>query len=488
MESGLSSYRRWIFAGLWLLPVLFWLETTLRPIGEPDLFFYFALIENYLKVGYWPVTDPFLFTLPQAPLMSLHQWLGYWIFYVPYRTCGWAGPILVKSAVVGAIFLIPLLRFWRVARRVPFYFPAAWTLALFIAHHRFRERVSLFGDLSVLLLVSGLLWAREKRWFWMALPALFFLWAQMHPSYPLGWVILIASFALRRPASWTRGQLISLTLCLLAPLLNPLGVEGVLYPFQFTLDIEPYLRQYVVEWLPLTDDRLYQFRFLYIPLITFIPWLAYRLWCTRHERQVFTWFLFVLSVALCLKSVRFGMMAQALFLILLTHLEFNRGQARSTLRLAAVGAFCLAVLGVKIYWSPRLEPTPSARFGIDASYFPEAAVDDLNRTHPRLHIFNSFGFGGYLAWRWQADPQIFFHGFSTNFQFFESNYNQPQESEIELDRVISRFDIGLFLLSKLGNDDNFIHLLEVHKGWQKIREDQVSVIFAKRDPRVFREP
>lgn len=478
-----------MWTALWIVPLLFWLETSVRPIAEPDLFFYFALIENYLRHGHWAQLDPFLFTLPDDPLMSLHQWLGYWFYYAPYRLIGWAGPILLKTLVVGAIFALPLIPFWRNRERIPFYFPALWTLALFVAHHRFRERVSLFGDLSVVLLVSGLLWARGSRWFWCTLPVLFLVWAQVHPSYPLGWVILVGSFIVRATRTWARGELISLALCIVAPLANPLGLDGVLYPFVFTRDIEPYLRQYVAEWLPLTDSRLFPFRFLYIPLISFIPYLAWRLWRERRKLDWLPWFIFAVAVGLCMKSVRFGMLAQGLFLLLITHVDRERDSTvRNVPRLAAVAAFCLLILAIKVEWSPQIAPTPEARFRIDETYFPRAAVDDLERARPRMHVFNSFGFGGYLAWRWQGDPKIFFHGFSTNFKFYEENYNQPQESPAELDAVIRRFDIGLFILSKLGNDDNFIHLLETHEGWQKIREDQASVVFVKRDPRVFGEP
>lgn len=480
--------RKFLNRAVWIIPVLLWMECSLRPVAEPDLFFYFALVERYLTTGHWPITDPFVYTLPNDVLMTLHQWLGYWVYYLPYKALGWSGPILLKSAFVALFFCIPLLPFWLKKKPLPFYFPLAWTLAIFVAHHRFRERVSLFGDLFTLLLSSGLLWCAEMRWFWYSLPVMFLLWAQMHPSFPLGWVILAAFFALRPPRKWQRHMVISTGLCLLVPLLNPLGVEGTLYPFTFTLNIEPYLRQYVVEWLPLTDSRLFAFRFLYVPFFTFVPLLAYLLWRQRREARLFEWFLLVLATALTLKSVRFGLMAQGIFLALITTVELRRpmiAKVRSWI-IVLIALLCVAIAGVKISLSSRLNLSLAQRFNVDTGYFPEAAVDSLNIMKPNLHIFNSFGYGGYLAWRWQGNPAIFFHGFSTNFKFYEDNYNHPQEGQKELDELIKKYDIGIFLLSKLGNDDNFIHILDKHSGWQKIREDNAAVIFAKRDPRAFR--
>lgn len=477
-----------LWAGLWLIPVLLWLDCCLRPISEPDLFFYFALVEQYLRSGVWPALDPFLYTLPSEPLMSLHQWLGYWIYYGPYALLGWAGPILVKTLLVGAVFCLPLKG---LRRARPIYLPALWTLSIFVAHHRFRERVSLLGDLFVVGLVVGLLTRADRRGFWLTLPVLFLLWAQLHPSYPLGWAILL-SFWVTNWQFRNRMRLIATALCFGTPFLGPMGWEGVLYPLQFSMTIEPYLRQYIVEWLPLTDSRLFGFRFLYLPFFTLIPWLSWHLWCQRREGRWFHLMIFILAVGLTIKSVRFGLMAQGLFLCLITVLAQKHDliprwlRQRRTTILTLVFIVALGIAGLKLSSSSTLGQSLPERLRIETTYFPEDAVNFLNQMKPNKHIFNSFGFGGYLAWRWQGDPPIFFHGFSTNFKFYEANYNLPQENQMELDAVIRRYDIGIFLLSKMGNDDAFIQLLKTRSDWQNVREDMASVIFVKRDPGVFK--
>ncbi|MGZ3721630.1 MAG: hypothetical protein ACXVA9_01785 [Bdellovibrionales bacterium] len=472
---------------IWIIPFFLFLECSVRPVAEPDLFFYFALVEKYLSTGHWPITDPFVYTLPGDSLMTLHQWLGYWVYYLPYQLLGWSGPIILKSTAVLVFFCIPLIPFWLRRKPLPDYFVLVWTLAVFVAHHRFRERVSLFGDLFILLLSAGLVWCSHKRWFWYSLPVLFWAWAQMHPSFPLGWVILAMFFILRPRREWQIYEVAAAALCLVMPVLNPMGLDGTLYPFRFSRDIEPYLRQYVVEWLPLTDSRLFEFRFLYIPFFTMLPLTVWRLWSQRREARLFEWFLLALASALTLKSVRFGLMAQGIFLTLIVNNELRQPLFQKSWRWALIplATICAAITVYKINLSNRLNLTIAERFYIDTNYFPEASVDALNLMKPQLHIFNSFGYGGYLAWRWQGNPGIFFHGFSTNFKFYEDFYNHPQEGQKELDEVIAKYDIGIFLLSKLGNDDNFIHILDRHQGWQKIREDRAAVIFAKRDARVF---
>jgi hypothetical protein len=205
----------------------------------------------------------------------------------------------------------------------------------------------------------------------------------------------------------------------------------------------------------------------------------------------FEWLMFAMAVALNAKSVRFGLMAQGIFLALLASVELRRENRPAWkpkellwLRLL-VATLSVVVICFKLGRSNSLVLPFMDRFKVDTSYFPEEAVDVLTKLNPQMNVFNSFGFGGYLAWRWGGKRKIFFHGFSTNFKFYEDNYNLPQENQAELDKVINKYSIGVFLLSKLGNDNNFINLLNQHPGWQKIREDDAAVVFAKRDARLF---
>lgn len=484
---SMQKFSRYVAHLSWLIPLFLFLECSVRPVAEPDLFFYFALVERFLKTGAWPVGDPFVYTLPSDSLMTLHQWLGYWVYYLPYLAFGWTGTILLKTAALLLFLCVPLLPFCLKRKPLPFYFPLLWTVSVFITHHRFRERVSLFGDTLTLLLSAGLIWCSEKKWFWYTLPFGFLLWAQLHPSFPLGWAILGGWFLLQNPRRWQKHQVICATLCLLTPLFNPMGVEGTLYPFRFSRDIEPQLTQFVVEWLPLTDERLFMFRFLYLPFAISLPLAGWQLARQVREARLFEWLLLILATALALKSVRFGLMAQGIFLLLIVNAELRRPLLRPAWRWLAIpfAALALSTTYYKLTLSNKLALAWHDRFNVDTAYFPEEAVDALTSLKPKMHIFNSFGYGGYLAWRWQGNPPVFFHGFSTNFKFYDEWYNQPQSSVAKFDAMVAKYDIGIFLIARLGNDQAYLHILANHPAWQKIREDAASVTYAKRDPRVF---
>ncbi len=475
---------------IWIVPLGFLLESTIRRMAEPDLFFYYALVQRYLTEGIWPKLDPFLYTLPNDTLMSAHQWLGYWIFYIPYQLGGWAGPILFKTLIVALLFLLPLLPFYLKKLAPPPHFALIWTCAIYITHHRFRERVSLFGDLFIVLLVAGLLWFKDRKLFWYSLPFMFLIWAQLHPSWPLGGVVLLAHFFSQSPRTWQTHHWICTVLALLAPLLNPLGVEGYLYPFVFTRDVEPYLRQHVVEWLPLTDSRIFTYYFLYAPFVTLVPLIIWQMWRQRREVKLFELFVFALSIGLCIKSVRFGMLAQVLNLLLLVQLELRRpllpmGIHRHWVTIVSLVMLCLGLIVFKHWFNPSWRVPIAQRFTFESDYFPTAAVEFLDRAKPKMRIFNSFGFGGFLAWHWQGNPKIFYHGFSTNFQFYEQNYLQSQLDRTRLNQVIAEYDIGIFLVSRLGNDNPLLDQLRQHEDFQMIYQDKTAFIYAKRDPRVF---
>ena len=464
--------------------VMFGLELTLRPVSEPDLFFYFAVIERYLRDGVWPHIDPFLFPLADEPLYTLHQWLGYSLFYLPFRALGWSGVVLEKTLLVCALFTLPLWIYRNRRLALPALWPVFWTLTLFSTHHRFRERASLWGDLCLEILAAGLFFWREQKWFWRGMPLLFVLWAQVHPSYPLGFALLF--FFICVEPRLAREKWIFISLSFLAPLLNPMWIEGYLYPFRFAIESGPELKKNIMEWLPLWDPRARPFVFLYIPFFSLVPWLLYRIWQAGWRRHLWGFAIVLFSVALAAGSIRFGLSAQLLLLLLFVYLENEHPLEISLGSLALSAVVVLGVLWLKVPASPWVQRPLSDRFGIDALDVPVEAAEFIHSHPPEMKIFNSFKYGGYLAWAWQGRPPIFFHGFSTNFKFFDENYLAPQENAAALSSLIQRFDLGVFVLSKSVYDQDFIRLLEKRDDWQILWQNRETVIFARRDPRVFR--
>jgi len=466
---------------LWIFPIVFLFESALRPVGEPDIFFYFALVERYISTGQWPTIDPFVYTPIQVEgYYTLHQWLGYWLLYLPYWLGGWTGLILFKSLLLGFALALPLwvsrAKGWRWSD------PMLWTLAIFAGHHRFRERASLFGDLFLEILLLGLLFWNKQKWFFRSLPVLFLFWAQIHPSFPLGWLI-IGLFAL---VNWREairdGWMKWMALTLVTPFLNPNGWRGVLYPFQFNLEVQPYLKKYIMEWLPLYDERVYPFVFLYIPLVLGLALAVYMLARRTWRSSLFVYAVLGVAMVFMVQSVRFGFTGVLMLLCLWVYVapEERRVVWPGLMRVALALTVMLAILAARFVNSPYLRLPLSERFGLDFR-MPVAAAKFLKEKPLQGAIFNSFGYGGYLAWAWQGSPPIFFHGFSTNFRFYERTYSHAQESPENLNKLIQDFGIRHFLLSKSMNDSEFIQFLQQRSDFALIYQDDEAVIFSKKN-------
>ncbi len=470
-----------LLSGLvWLVPIILLLDACLRPLAEGDLFFYLALVNKYLAAGEWPTADPFLLVSTQ-PLHSLHQWLGYFAFYFSYWAGGFAGPILFKTLMVSLMFILPFLKLWpRLKTQLGGLWEAGFwsglfTLVIFSGHHRFRERASLFGELAVELLVMGLLFARRNRIFHFLLPVGFWLWAQLHPSFLLGLVILIAFMIFNRREI----PLWALIASLGAPLIHPNGVEGYNYPIRFAIETQPYLARHVFEWLPLWDERIFAFLFVYIPFLTLGPLVAWLIFRFQKQNR-FAVFLLVLSVYMMASSVRFGLSGQLILLILAVYLaqdhqifRYKKTAGALSLSLGALALF------LRLQHSPYLTSSLNERLAL-SNEVPVAAAQTLRASQGSPRIFNSFKYGGYLAFAWGGDPPLFWHGFSTDFDFFEHNYLAPQESRAQLDRLVSEFDINAFLLTKTGSDLGYIRLLEAHPDWDLLYQDSEAVAFVRK--------
>lgn len=466
---------RFIVPALFLIPFALILDACLRPITEPDIFFYLALVKKYLSTGIWPQTDPF-WIVPNQPLHSLHQWLGYWLFYVAHSLAGWAGIIWLKTLVILIFFGLPLFLIWYLYRDSKWtlgwgFTAGLFTLTIFSTHHRFRERASLFGELAVELLVAGLLFFSQRKWFWWVLPVLFWVWAQLHPSYWLGFAILAVYAALH----WREVPYWSVILSVAVPALHPNGWEGYTYPLSFAAETQKALTQHVYEWMPLWDVRIRPFLFLYIPYFSLVPLNIY-LWWRSKSRNWFALLLIALSTFMMTKSVRFGLSAQ--LILLLTMVELVRGfKGWKFSWLANVFFFSLGVaaFGLRLYASPNWR---GGERGLTLSYeIPVKAAQELKSEVQPLRAFNSFQFGGYLAFEWQGDPKVFMHGFITDFNFYERKYQAVQYSRETLDATVNEFQINGFLLSKAGPDIPLIQLIAEHPDWTVLYQDRGSVVF-----------
>ena len=243
-----------------VLLLFFALSFTFFAIQSGDVLMYLALARDFLLQGKWPTHDIYLYSLPNAELHIEHEYLSYLIFHVAWWLGDLAGLIVLKVMLLAVLFVLPLREPPRAQATSPLWI-FMWTLAVLAASFRFIERSSQFSDIFTLLLMQWLLHQdRISRGFILKTGALFLVWAQLHPGFPMG-VILLGMWA-----AWhsrrTPGFIGRKILWLLAPVallaVNPLGLEGALYPVRFALNEASVFKHFNFEWFPAYSEA---FRF-----------------------------------------------------------------------------------------------------------------------------------------------------------------------------------------------------------------------------------
>jgi hypothetical protein len=132
----------------------------------------------------------------------------------------------------------------------------------------------------------------------------------------------------------------------------------------------------------------------------------------------------------------------------------------------------LAVIALHVGKSVRNQPITEAKS------YPAAAVDFIANNNLPQPIFNEYVWGGYLIWRLYPNYRVSMDGRADVYgddlidEFLSVHDGEPKWRE-SLDRrgvrtVLVQPDVPL------------ASLLRVDAGWQKVFEDQSSIIFVRR--------
>ena len=237
-----------LFLGLFVL--------TLRPIEDPDFWWHLKTGELISETATIPKSDPFSFSRAGYPWIA-HEWLSEVIIYQTYKLGGHNLLILFFSLTITFSFFLVYLR----CRGKPFIAGFLILLSALASAPTWGVRPQTFSLLFTALFIFILDVFQEKRnsWILVSLPILSILWVNLHGGYILGLVIiciyifveLIERFKNiqdKNPHSFQKAGtlLIILIACLATTLLNPNGIQILIYPF--TTLFSPSMMQFIQEW------------------------------------------------------------------------------------------------------------------------------------------------------------------------------------------------------------------------------------------------
>jgi hypothetical protein len=292
--------------------------------NDPGVGWHFKTGEIIATTGQIPRVDPFLFSETPRPWVS-DQWLGDLFLYKSYELGGW--PLvygLCTAVYFGAFFLLiyPIVRRESGSAVIA---ACAVLLGFKIGQVHFIVRPVIFGFPLFAAVYHILMEARlklsrgEQPYFkYLLLIPIFFLWANLHPSFVLGGVLLgifLVSLSWERvfynnfssfKYSPTLIALIFFALASLATFLNPYGAD--LHRSITALSGNEYFMRLHLEWHGLDFKKAEGKLFEGVVLIIL---LGLAIGDLKGKLKPFDFFCLVAFAHICLVAVRglpyFGM-------------------------------------------------------------------------------------------------------------------------------------------------------------------------------------
>ncbi|MCB8990215.1 MAG: hypothetical protein H6665_06315 [Ardenticatenaceae bacterium] len=476
---------------------------SVRETLDPDMWWHLRTGQVIWESGAIPQTDLFSFTVPDH-LWVVQQWLTDVLMWLIYQAAGLRGLSVFFALLVMATYL---LVFARCAGR-PYLAAGVVLLALFAASLPIGVRPQMFNIFFFalfLFLVEGVRQGkfRARAFFW--LPPLTALWANMHSGYLSGVALLgVYVFGEGLQILWpwkgeardgatevnprlSLGQVgllaLMMALSMLAALLNPRGIDLVLFPL-FTLSSDA-IQSHIVEWF--SPD----FRLVYFQIFAGMMALGLLAFALSRKRPSLTDLLLFLGTAgMGLISARhiplFTVAAASVIArALLASLEGTRlhafftGESSIANRQSSIanllnGLLLLLALATAVLWTvTRLQNNDQTI----ASRFPVAAVDYLEESGlAEQPGYNLYEWGGYLIWR---GIPVFIDGRTEVYgDAFFLYYLQASEVKENWREPLDDFDVAYVLLKR---SHSLGTLLLASGEWQQAYRDDLAQILVPVD-------
>lgn len=438
-------------------------------LNDGDTYWHLATGQWMLDHGRVPHEDVFSFPHAGQPWVT-HEWLSELLMALAFRVGGWSGLLVLYAAVAaaaGALFAGALGRSLKGLTLI-----VTLVLAFACASGSLLIRPHLLVMPILVLWTVELLAAREAgRPPRLYMAALMLLWANLHGSYLLGFV-LMAPLALEAlvdaragdRAKVIRGWGLVGLLCAGATLATPHGLAGILYPFQI---LSMGTLNAIQEWRPADFSKPGPFELALLatlfvclsrgvrvqPLRLLL--LLYLLHMTlQHERQLMM--LGFIAPLLLAKPL-----AEAL----------DQGPGEATRARAVWVAF--AVVGVALV-VVRLA-VPVVRH--DGLTSPVTALAHVPQSLAQRPLLNSYGFGGYLIYK---GVKPFIDGRSDMYgdDHFKRYLKIAAADPASLDSALAQYQVDWTLFTP---DEPVVRLMDARPGWRRLYSDRYAVLHVRTD-------
>jgi hypothetical protein len=458
---------------------------------DPDFWWHIRIGRWMVDNGRLPSTDIFTFTVP-THVWTDHEYLTEILMWLVYRSAGPVGLSLAFGLLTWAAFWI----LHRQVRRQPWVIGAIGLAIGAVAGAPIwgprAQMITFFLTCLELYWLNGYLSGRSRtlRFF----PLVMVLWANLHGGWVIGFVWLgVALVAELISWGWNpsnpahrahvRFLAIITVVSIAAVAATPHGFSLYPYPFQTQGSIAQ--QKLIVEWFSPDFHQVYLRPFEAMVFLVIVGFALRR--PPLHE-----FLLTLVGLGLALQSVR----NVVLFVAVATPVMINCYSAYwkelSAARgwkfelpprriFAMVTAVVLAVIALATAFRIYDSINPAKQQSMVAADYPVAAADWLD-AHPELgtRMYNQYGWGGYLAYRFypQPDRKVFIFGEAALMgDPLLNEYEDVQTLRSTWKQRLDEYKVDYVIYNK---GEALANVLATQSDWKLVYEDTVAVIYVRR--------
>lgn len=505
--SALAWLRcSWTAVGWTLLIGGLYLLLTRHPVYHTDVWGHLAYGRWIVEHGRLPQTEPLLPLSAGVPMTGT-AWLSQVIGYVLFRQFGITAVQFLYAAPITLAFALLL---WGVLRRTNASVIAGLVALGTFGWVNYQQLLIVRPQLNGLMMFVALLVlmnaCRRRRAWWIVVPLMFALWANLHGSWIVGLGLLAAMCGghaidlLRRTGSLRKAlsarslrRLAALCgVAAVAVLLNPYGVR--LYEGVLTISGNPNL-QPLVEWQPLTL-RMSQGRAAAAAVLALM--FAYR-FSPRRVSTTEVLLLTGLGAAALWSSRMLHWWAPVAAWYLALHAaaivrQFCRRRQTQPRRSWTAGVACLGLALGLFFVSPfgitllRGQPEqPQQRADLLARstspQTPLGAVAYLHEHPPVGLVYNTYEWGDYLLFAGPRDIEL-----------FTNSHAHLVPRPVWLDGLVihragaawqqrlDRYGVNSLVLNRHRNTQLIRALRRADQTWEVAYQDDLAIVFRRREP------
>ncbi len=480
-----------LIAGFFVLLAVFLLLGFMAnlEIKDLDLWLHLGTGRHIVTHGmHVPSADILSYTIAGKPWVN-HEWLFQVLVYLIHRQWGPEGLITMQVFLVTATVFLLLLMGYNSRKQLAVIF--ALLMVVLVYQSRFTIRPDLYSLFFMALDIYILSFWLHRRWAFYAVFLVQILWSNMHGFFFLGPLLVglgICSEWIKRhvplPYHWNYvGRLdndeyrrikLLFGAVLLACTLNPLGLEGALYPLQVTMqlsrDAHVFFDSIIELQRPLSRHNIFSmdvYPFYKLTILIsflsfvfnrrrldiglFIFWLVFLLFSLAAVRNL-VFFAFAAYIAFCANAAHISIKNLVPVRVVDKRFAYLTGAIVKLLLIVWVFKY-FSEVSVNGYYDFDRYERKSEFGGVTQRSYPQKAVDFLLANGVTGRIFNDFNSGAYLVGRTFPRLKVFIDGRTEVygpkfFKYYERIWEKDDPKALKaFQEALDRYGIDVILVN-----------------------------------------